>query len=448
MMKKLYKKSDDQVHYAEAWVSDGTCTVHWGQLGDEGESKEIEIPDGVSEEAAIDQALAKASSEGFAEIPPEEHATVAIYYKTDHEWGGPQDLERRHAIQGMVDECLGWTGNGHCDGGDIGSGEMSVFCFTVDPVIACQSLVEYLAMEEELEGATMAYRFGDQEEKVIWTPADGKQRMAELDAEYGLADEADEAAQAPPETEQQWRESGNPESLRNAIPKEKLTARRCRLYALACCERIQEFLIHPDAQRALAFGRTLVHGNVDPVELEAVSEAAGEVLSNASMMDYYLEGELHEIQEMEGDVEAVKQFCELAKGYAGPSIIFAHAADSVLNLVDEDPLHSCNAEMSAAWAIAADATERTEESEQRYQADLIRDIFGNPFSSPQMDESWRTQQVKTLALEIDQSGDFSKMANLKSSLQQAGCTEASVLDHCDEPFHTRGCWLVDWCAGF
>jgi hypothetical protein len=35
-----------------------------------------------------------------------------------------------------MDEALGWTGLGRCDGGSIGSGTMEVCCFVVDFEIA------------------------------------------------------------------------------------------------------------------------------------------------------------------------------------------------------------------------------------------------------------------------------------------------------------------------
>ena len=35
-----------------------------------------------------------------------------------------------------MDEVLGWTGLGHCEGGSIGSGTMEVCCFVVDFDIA------------------------------------------------------------------------------------------------------------------------------------------------------------------------------------------------------------------------------------------------------------------------------------------------------------------------
>ena len=35
---------------------------------------------------------------------------------------------------------LGWTGNGRCDDGDIGSGEMTLYADVVDPYLAVKTI--------------------------------------------------------------------------------------------------------------------------------------------------------------------------------------------------------------------------------------------------------------------------------------------------------------------
>ena len=56
---------------------------------------------------------------------------------------------------------------GHCDGGDMGSGQMNVFCRVVDAAIAEQVIVGDLREHELLEGAIIAQMIGD-EAKVLW----------------------------------------------------------------------------------------------------------------------------------------------------------------------------------------------------------------------------------------------------------------------------------------
>jgi hypothetical protein len=74
----------------------------------------------------------------------------------------------------------------------------------------------------------------------------------------------------------------------------------------------------------------------------------------------------------------------------------------------------------------------------------VRDIFGNPFRSVGVLRQWRTSTVVALAQQMYDSRDFSAMPILADALQDAGCDNADILDHCRGPGpHVRGCWVVD-----
>jgi hypothetical protein len=47
------------------------------------------------------------------------------------------------------------------------------------------------------------------------------------------------------------------------------------------------------------------------------------------------------------------------------------------------------------------------------------------------------------------SREFSAMPNLADALQDAGCDNDEVLDHCHaaDDVHVRGCWIVDLVLG-
>jgi hypothetical protein len=83
-------------------------------------------------------------------------------------------------------------------------------------------------------------------------------------------------------------------------------------------------------------------------------------------------------------------------------------------------------------------------AEEAVQCDLYRDVFGHPRRPPAFDPRWRTSTVLTIARQMDASRDFSPMPILADALQDAGCEDAEVLDHCrwDKP-HVRGCWVAD-----
>jgi hypothetical protein len=102
----------------------------------------------------------------------------------------------------------------------------------------------------------------------------------------------------------------------------------------------------------------------------------------------------------------------------------------------------------AVWAAAPRARVEAWDREWQRQADLVRDIFGNPFRRAFPDPAWRTPTVLAIATGAYADRDFSALPILADALEDAGCTAAEVLEHCREPAeHTRGCWVVDWCLG-
>jgi hypothetical protein len=75
---------------------------------------------------------------------------------------------------------------------------------------------------------------------------------------------------------------------------------------------------------------------------------------------------------------------------------------------------------------------------------LIHDIFGNPFRPVTLDPSWLTSTVLTLANGIYSEKAFDRMPILADALQDAGCDNEDMLNHCRQPGkHVRGCWCVD-----
>jgi hypothetical protein len=83
------------------------------------------------------------------------------------------------------------------------------------------------------------------------------------------------------------------------------------------------------------------------------------------------------------------------------------------------------------------------------QADLVREIFGNPFKPVTFAKAWRTDTVLTLAHTMYESREFSAMPILADALQDAGCENEAVLAHCRDAkqVHVRGCWVVDLVLG-
>jgi hypothetical protein len=65
-----------------------------------------------------------------------------------------------------------------------------------------------------------------------------------------------------------------------------------------------------------------------------------------------------------------------------------------------------------------------------------------------VDRSWRTDTAILLARQTYEARDYSAMPVLADALQDAGCDNDDILNHCRGPGpHVRGCWVVDLALG-
>lgn len=141
-MLKLYKTVNKETQYWETWNTDKTnAVIHWGKLGDTGESKDIQKNSATELQNEINNSIELKIQEGFKEVPIDDQYTVQINFKLKT-WGNEKDLDRREEVRNIVTEHLGWTGNGRCDDCDIGSGEMSLFADVIDPYLAIKTLTK------------------------------------------------------------------------------------------------------------------------------------------------------------------------------------------------------------------------------------------------------------------------------------------------------------------
>jgi hypothetical protein len=89
------------------------------------------------------------------------------------------------------------------------------------------------------------------------------------------------------------------------------------------------------------------------------------------------------------------------------------------------------------------------------QVVLIREIYGNPFHPVVLDSACLTTIVVALAEAAYQQRslpdghiDLARIAVLSDALEDAGCTDRSILDHLRGPGpHVRGCFAVDLVLG-
>src|SRR5262249_39651185 len=63
-----------------------------------------------------------------------------------------------------------------------------------------------------------------------------------------------------------------------------------------------------------------------------------------------------------------------------------------------------------------------------------------------IDAAWLTSNVVALAQAIFDEKAYDRLPILADALEDAGCDQADILNHCRQPGeHVRGCWVWIWC---
>ena len=88
---------------------------------------------------------------------------------------------------------------------------------------------------------------------------------------------------------------------------------------------------------------------------------------------------------------------------------------------------------------------------ERRVCDLIREIVGNPFRPPDLDQDWLMspgQDALKLARSIDDRRAFDELPLLASALEAAGFGDPEIVAHCRSPNrHVKGCWALEALLG-
>jgi hypothetical protein len=117
-------------------------------------------------------------------------------------------------------------------------------------------------------------------------------------------------------------------------------------------------------------------------------------------------------------------------------------------------VHAILGEAEYRWATGLLGQEEYQGLESRLRAAqeaLFRDITGNPFRAPRLDPAWQSSNdalVPRLAGELYDDRRWSEMPVLGDALEDTGCDDDALLEHCHGPGpHTRGCWVLDLLTG-
>jgi hypothetical protein len=213
-------------------------------------------------------------------------------------------------------------------------------------------------------------------------------------------------------TEAQWLACDRPHPLLLHAGSKGADLRRVRLLGCACARRVWHLLTDPRSRLAVEVAERFADGQATAQEMEAArkeADKAGRKLDRSGP-----------------DGEARGLAADIAVAVAGKRL------RPGLGLI------------KGAMAAGGRSWDRRV-AETVWQADLVRDLFGNPFRPVAFDPLWRQQgDVFRLAEAIYHEHRFAELPVLADALEDAGCAEPTVLRHCRQGgSHARGCWLVD-----
>jgi hypothetical protein len=238
--------------------------------------------------------------------------------------------------------------------------------------------------------------------------------------------------------EEEWRACDDFEVVFDYLESTALPQRKLRLFEVASARRFTSRMSQPVLVNALNVAELFADGLIAQAELASAHQASRE-LENESAMN---EEDLLETDALHYGAKAVREVTAPdAPGYcAGTPAMIEHVISAVTYTFPS--ARKGNHEEQVAFF------EQVSACEKRSIAELVHDVFGNPFRPAAFSKSWGTDTAVSLARQMYGSRDFSAMPILADALQDAGCDNAEILDHCRGPGpHVRGCWVVDLVLG-
>src|SRR5262245_15001314 len=137
---------------------------------------------------------------------------------------------------------------------------------------------------------------------------------------------------------------------------------------------------------------------------------------------------------------AVKVIEQCADGLASRADLQVALADAeAVEAASTGPARAAARAVVAAWSTAEHARSAAAQAspdpvaERRHQADLLRDLVGNPFHPVPVELAWLERndgRVAQIARTVYDERRFSDLPVLADALEEVGCRNEAILTHC------------------
>jgi len=195
------------------------------------------------------------------------------------------------------------------------------------------------------------------------------------------------------------------------VQRTKAGRRKLRLFACGCCRLVWNLLTDPRSREAVSVAEQFAEGLTSKEELSKAFQSA-----------------------------RVPAYLPTVPG-VGDRTAASMAAYAAFEKPSSAAFHMT--------ALPIDLTGYRAEDRERDAAvrRLLLCVFGNPFR-PVVTErrwlAWNERTVVKIAQAIYEERAFERLPILADALEDAGCTNEDLLNHCRQPgVHARGCWVLD-----
>ncbi len=220
-------------------------------------------------------------------------------------------------------------------------------------------------------------------------------------------------------TEVEWLAGNDPEPMLSYLQQQHASERKLRLLSCACCRQIWHLLPDPRSRRAVAVAERYADGLASPVELARARRDAVGAADRAARQ----------------------------AAWAAYSATSTKASGPLVNAFAAAVAAPARQAAQAAQSKPAAAYEAIQTAGCREQASLVREVIGNPFRPSVIHIGWLEWSggiVVQLAKGIYEDRAFDRMPILGDALEEAGCSDETILMHCRQSgAHVCGCWVVD-----
>jgi hypothetical protein len=243
--------------------------------------------------------------------------------------------------------------------------------------------------------------------------------------------------------EDQWVCCSDPQAMLEFLTSRgQLTDRKARLFAVACCRRLEALMADETSRRAVELAEQFADG-------QAVEE------------DLWLAH--RRLLALGGTAPESPALLTSVRRYDRPSVLLRYGIVDITRLdaeAERRVQRLCTSGLhfpaDAADAVASRARAYNPLGEGPAQAALLRCLLGplafRPVSLAPTLLRWDAGTIERLARAVYEERflpegtlDPDRLEVLADALEEAGCRDEDVLGHCREQglAHVRGCWVVD-----